>query len=380
MHIQHTTLKLFFILSIIAQILLNSCNLRDVVTPPTGNTRSYYLGFTPFPYDVTAGSLDTVYLKIKNDADIISHHFDDGIPWQESLYGENYSTYIINDWQTRKAKTPPGAKIIVSVTPINFNRNGLALYKSSSSNQPLAYPWNTYTFNNIQVENAYLNYCRRIIRFFNPDYLVIGIEVNLLINSDPTLNLWNSYLQLHQYVYSKLKSEYPSLPIMVSLSGMDLLQDYSSNYQLQQIGLDQIMQYSDYFAISLYPFLSSLSTNEMPSNLFDLLFSLENKPICITETGYPAQTTSLYNGSIVLNGTQQKQNDYFNKLFSAADKYNLIFIINFVIQDYDKLWKALGSPEDISKAWRDTGLYDENGNARLAYETWNNKLSISVQF
>lgn len=360
-------------------LFLSSCKLRDVVTPPEKETRSYYLGFTPFPYDATVQSLDSVYLKIKNDADIISHHFDDGIPWQEALYGEDFNSFIINDWQMRKTKTPSGEKIVVSITPINYNRNGLALYKASSGNQPLTYPWNTYRFNSLSVQTAYLNYCRRVIQFFNPDYLVIGIEVNLLIKSDPSLNLWNSYLQLQQYVYNQLKSAYPNLPIMVSVSGMELLQNYSSNYQLQITGLNQIIEYSDYFAISLYPFLSSLSTNDIPADLFSQLFSLVNKPICITETGYPAQTTSIYNGSIVFEGTQQKQNNYFKKLFNAADNYNAVFIINFVLRDYDKLWEAEGSPEDLSKAWRDTGLYDENGNARLAYETWKNKLSIAKQ-
>ena len=106
---------------------------------------------------------------------------------------------------------------------------------------------------------------------------------------------------------------------------------------------------------------------------------MSSKPICITETGYPAEALSIYGGSTVINGTKEKQNTYFQKLFAAADNYNVKFIINFVLRDYDKLWEAVGKPDDLSKAWRDTGLYDQDGNVRPAYETWKNKLNISIK-
>ncbi len=361
-------------------LIVVSCKLKDNPNDPNSNTRNYYLGFTPFPYDVSSVAQDYVYSKINTDADIIVHHFDDGIPWDEALYNQNFHSNIISDWQYRLSKTPATHKRIVAITPINIDRDGLALYKNQSSNQDLPAPWLLYNFNHPNVKTAYLNYCKRVIEYFTPDYLIIGIEANLLINADETMNKWNAYLELHKYVYGELKILYPQLPIMVSLSGMDLISGYTSaNNTLQIVGFNNILPYTDYFAISLYPFLSKYLAESIPDDLFDLLFAMSSKPKCITETGYPAQVLSIEGGSIVFNGSPDKQKSYFEKMFTAADKYDMRFIINFVLRDYDELWKDLGSPDDITKVWRDTGLYDENGNVRTSYEVWKNKLNLKVE-
>ena len=165
-----------YCLVILTAFVLVSCSLKDETVNPAGGNRNYYLGFTPYPYDVTTEAQDYVYNKISKDADIINHHFDDGIPWNEALYNQSFNSNITNDWAYRKAKTPAGHKVIVSITPINTSRDGLALYKGAQPNMTLPAPWNGYNFNNPYVEEAYINYCRRVIDYFNPDYLVIGIE------------------------------------------------------------------------------------------------------------------------------------------------------------------------------------------------------------
>jgi len=370
-------MKYYLLLIILFTVV--SCSLKDDAVNPSGGSRNYYLGFTPYPYDVTSQAQDEVYDKISKDADIINHHFDDGVPWNEALLGKPLNANITADWENRKAKTPANHKVVVSVTPLNGQRDGLALYKAEQGNMSLPTDWAGYNLNNPSVREAYFSYCKQIIDFFEPDYFVFGIEVNLLINADPSLNKWNAYVNLHQYIYSKLKEAYPKLPLMVSFSGMDLIKDYTDANNTQQlIGFSDIMTSTDYFAISLYPFLSKFTAESLPDNLFNTLFAMSNKPICITETGYPAEAFSIYGGSVVYNGTKEKQNNYFQKLFSAADKFNVKFIINFVLRDYDKVWEAIGKPDDLSKVWRDTGLYDQDGNVRPAYETWKNKVNISI--
>ena len=41
------------------------------------------------------------------------------------------------------------------------------------------------------------------MNYFNPDFFVFGIEVNLMMIQAPSL--WNEYMELHQYVYQQLK-------------------------------------------------------------------------------------------------------------------------------------------------------------------------------
>lgn len=333
---------------------------------------SFYLGFTPFPYSITNVDqvMQDIYLKIGSDGNLIAHHFDNGIPWNEALNNTSYPTDLMNDWAFRKSMTPAGHKVYVAITPINIDRNALAPYRNENGgDQPLPAPWDGYAFNSTDVKTAYLNYCKEVINYFNPDFLAIGIEVNLLKRLAP--DTWSQYVELHTFVYNALKSQYPELPIFASFTGFDLAGYTGANAQEQQNALNDILPTSDYFGLSLHPQTSSFLAETVPStDVLKNILSLTSKPIAICETSYPAQYTSIYNGTIEFNGTPSKQNQYFQNLLSACTATDTRFVVNFCVQDYDKLLLELNLTDDVYLIWRDTGFYDENGTAREVLATW----------
>jgi hypothetical protein len=348
------------------------------VGPPAAP--AYYVGFTPLPYDIDSidAVLDYVYGRIAADANIILHHFDDGIQWDKALSGEAFHPDITDDWQLRRDRTPAGHKVFVAVTPLNFWRNGLAAYRSDAANQPLPSPWDTYALNHSDVKTAYLNYCRRIIDFFQPDYFAVGIEVNLLmLNAKPS---WTAFVELHRHVYAQLKADYPSLPIFVSYTGMDFVSGWTSaNHADQMTALADTIGYTDYFGLSIHPQGSVFMLNRNPAAVptvedFRTLFALGGKPVAVCETSYPAEPFTAYGGWVATFGTPELQWQFFQNLLAAADQTDTEFIINFVLRDYDALWQDMGSPDDIIKFWRDTGFYDENGKARPVWTIWREKL------
>ena len=108
---------------------------------------------------------------------------------------------------------------------------------------------------------------------------------------------------------------------------------------------------------------------------FDRLFALAgDKPIAISETGYPAQTLELQDAGLTFPSTPEKQHAYITGLLAQADAYDLQFIVNFVLRDYDALYDAIGGG-DLAAIWRDTGFYDENGLGRPALEAWQQTLA-----
>ncbi len=363
-------LLLSVIISICLILLLINCSKEEnPVKDPGPPKRNFFMGFTPFPYDISSQAVDYVYNKLATDADLISHHFDDGIPWNEALHGDDFHPNIITEWQYRLSRTPASHKILLSVTPNRGLRDGLALYKGESGNMPLPSPWDTISFNHPDVKEAYLSYCTRIMEFFKPDYFIIGIEVNLLIKFRP--ELWNEFLDLHRYVYQQIKTIDPIFPVFVSFTGMDLLEGYTdANHTEMMQAFNDVIPFSDYFGISVYPYISNFTCDSLPADMFNKIFALSTKPVCITETGYPAEHFTVLGGSIVFDGTPEKQNNYINLLLNEAEQHNSEFVINFVLRDYDALWVAIGSPDDVNKLWRDTGLYDQDGNARIAHQTW----------
>lgn len=348
-------------------IILLACS-KDVEVP----TRTFRMGFTPFPYEISETAANYVYGKLQSEADIVNHHFDNGVPWTEALSGAEFPKHVTDDWNFRKSKTGTNHKVYVSVTPINFSRTGLAAYRGDADNMELPSPWNTYSFNSSQVKEAYLNYCKRTIEFFQPDYFGMAIESNLLHVNNPSL--WGDYLELHQSVYTELKKLYPEMKIFSSVVGAHLLKDFidGNDHVVQRLAVLQLLEYSDYYAVSFYPYMSKYLGNPYPENTFEELFNISQKPLVIAETGYAAQTFSLDvgAGSVTIESDQSKQQKFFTDMLEASNKRKAEFVINFVIRDYDQLWTQIGSPTDLNIAWRDSGLYDENGDTRLAYNTW----------
>ena len=225
---------------------------------------------------------------------------------------------------------------------------------------------------------AFYNFCERIIDYFDPHYFAMGIEVNLLMANNK--DLWDEYFDLHKTVYLKLKHDYPQLPIFVTQTGMDLIGGFTNpNHADQVTAFNQIMNYSDYLALSSHVFLTSLLADSIPDHIFDEMFTLSSKPLFFFETSFSGKNFSVYGVTITINGSQEKQKLFFSKLFDKAQKYNCRFIINFVIRDYDQLWQEIGSPDDVYKLWKDTGIYDGDGNARIIKNLWLEKLKLTLK-
>ena len=348
-------------------LLLGSCSKEDEL-----KKRPFRMGFTPFPYGLSQEAVEYTYDKIAAEADIINHHFDNGVPWEEALNGESFPSRIMEDWKYRVAKADVRRKSYVSVTPINFSRNGLAAYRGTEDNMPLPSPWNAYDFNHQNVKTAYLNYCKRVIDFFQPDYFGMSIETNLLYLGNP--ELWIEYMDLHEYIYRELKLLYPDLPVFSSVAGAPLLQGFleGNDHVQQRLAVMQVLELSDYYALSFYPHLTGYGGNPYPENTFDELFSISTKPLIIAETAYTADIFSMDNGEgmISIQTDPLKQKLFLDDLLAASEEWNAEFLIYFTVRDYDQLWRQIGSPTDINIAWRDAGLYDESGNPRPALNSW----------
>ncbi|MDX1617946.1 MAG: hypothetical protein R3224_04115 [Balneolaceae bacterium] len=337
--------------------------------------RSFSMGFTTFPYSATSEAQQSVYDGIAQHADIVAHHFDNGVPWVEALSGDPFHPNIIAEWQGRLDNIPDGHRILLSITPISITRDALALYRGENPDMPLPDPWNTYGFNHPDVIAAYVNYSRRIIQFFDPDWVILGIESNLLKANVP--GDWDAYAELHRETYVQLKEAFPRLPLAASMTGVNLLEGYTdTDLSAQRAALDDLLSHMDFLGISLYPYFSKYLTDEIPNDMFDEVFALSGgKQIGFTETGYPAESFSVFDGSLVFNSSISKQNSYIDQLLEACQANGAAFAINFVYRDYDQLWQQIGSPDDVNKMWRDTGLLDEDGAQRPAFDTWKNWLN-----
>jgi hypothetical protein len=337
---------------------------------PGPSQRFFNLGFTSWPYAASTEAINWVYDAVRANGDLISEHIEEGVPWGEALEGRAFSDDFQNSLNFRKLKRAPGQKLLLSISPLSTGRDGLAFYRGEAINQPLEMPWQEFTFDQQEVKTAYLNYARRMIEFFSPDYFCLGVEVNLLKRNKP--ELWSSYLLLQEFVYNQLKQEYPNLIMLVSVEAIPLMPGYTdADTTAQASALEDILPYTDILGISLHPCMSNFRADYIPTDLFSRIRLLTDKPLAVTESSYPAQrfTITVNGQAVTFNGSPTKQEDFVKQLLTAANKDQYRFVVWFTIRDYDALWEELGKG-DVLLFWRDTGLFDERGISRRALSTW----------
>jgi hypothetical protein len=335
-------------------------------------TRPFYMGFSPWPYDLTLEAVEWTDQAIKTHGDIIEQHFEEGVPWPEALANKPYHPAMqqeIADRTRRMGKY----KRVVSINPLNMSRSGLAEYRGKACNMPLPQDWKKKRLNDPAVKQAYLQYCNQIIQHWHPDFLLIGVEVNLLQRCKDSS--WQDYLELHRYIYSALKKTNPNLPLMASVVCTSYFPGLyaEDNATQQRAKLKELLPYVDILGFSVHPFMSSWTAEKVPDqNFFRELFALaEGKPFAITESSYPAQKWQMQVGwlPVTFNGTQEKQATFLKAMLdeSLIDKPR--FICWYSIRDYDQLYSKMPNIPML-QVWRDTGLFDETGKPRQALQIW----------
>lgn len=359
-------------LSLIVFLLLNiSCTNSNDGSPEL-ETRSFYMGFTAFPYDYTKEAQQNTYQNVVSDSDIFLNHLDHGVPWDEALNNLPFPKEVQNTLNATKTGLELGTKILLTATPASQTRKNLALYwNNNGSHQPLPQSWKNKTFDDPDVVKAYLNYCKRIIDEVQPDYFAYGIETNASFKKNDAA--FDQFLKLSDTVYNALKTDYPDLPIFLTLQDQSF---ENSKTELLEIS-KMLLQYSDYIAMSSYPFLYYQNlTRDADPNLFSDNWLSQfrgldtSKPFAIAETGFCAENLAIENLGVTVKGTEAWQADFMDKLFNHANNLDAKFIAWFIYQDYDKLYEKTSNPPDILKVWKDCGLLDGNGEKRPSYTIW----------
>lgn len=351
-------------------LLFAGCDSRTGDSAPGKYTsRSFYMGFTPFPYASTPEATNYTYKMIGENADSILFHLDEGIPWNEMYEKKKFNSKAERELTSKLSSVLEKLKVVMAVTPLDGERKGIAGYWGENGTEPLSGNFKGKTFDDPVVIQTYIDYCREVIKKMNPAYFIYGIEVNLLGKNNP--KEWQAFTELCKQTYSSLKKEFPELPVMFSIQ----LRDFYENEDNDRKNLAKIIPYTDYIAVSCYPFAFSGDSppNTIPDDYFSKIRSLApQKPFAIAETGYMAENLKIKSSNISLKSNEEYQNQYVEILLNAAQEQNAEFVFWFVPRDYDALWAMLekqGVPEWF-KFWKDTGLEAGDGTPRKGLATW----------
>jgi hypothetical protein len=343
---------------------------------PLSDTRTFYMGVTPWPADYTIEEVDSAYLFINNHCDIVSHHLDEGIPYNEAFNNTAMPAELLDNIQTRKTRTAARTKVFLSVSALAISRTAKAPYydKATTPTDTKAY-WENLPFDHADVATAYVNYISWLIDQLNPIYVNYGVESNGQLWAEADFLKYKSFLS---QVYPKLKTKYPNIPFFISF----MVDESQKGYTYA----NQLLPYTDFIGLSAYPYIGVSSSADgntnpanFPANYFERFIDLApEKPLAIAETGYTAQNLVIPAYSLNKQGTAAWQNAYFEQMMQLCTRKKAKLFIWFCHKDYDRLktvFENQGVSNDIlnlMSLWQDTGLTDENGTKRPIYTSWLN--------
>jgi hypothetical protein len=364
----------------IASALLCICALGCTKKPANNQSRSFYMAVTPWPADFTPAAVEDAYSFIDRHCDMVSHHFDEGIPYEEAYKGLSWPQQLQEDVAYRKLKTG-SKKVCLSVAALNLTRHEKAEYYShpDAISDSIKNYWKQVPFNDDKNVTAYVRYVSYLIDQLHPQFVNYGVESNDVHWNAAQFDLYREFLSK---VNAQLKSKYPQLPFFISFMVNEdpLALSFAS----------QLLPYTEYISLSAYPYASASSTadgntdpKKFPADYFTRFLNLApNKPWGFAETGYIAQDLDIPSFSLHKNGNPQWQKDYLELIAQLCNSRKAKFLIWFCHADYDagcNRLKAMGLYDDLFGLWKDIGLKDENNVERPAYQLWLDWMKVKVE-
>lgn len=335
-----------------------------------GETRSFYMGNTPWPANFTAADVQDAYRFINDHCDMVSHHFDEGIPYEEAYRGLPMPDSLRFAVQYRKTSTAGGKKILLSVAALDLSRHEkAAYYQLARQKDSIVNYWKQLPLNDPKVITAYVKYISYLVDALQPHYVNYGVESNDF-NWDPVKFV--QYKDFIGKVYAQLKSKYTTIPFFVSFMVN------SAPAALQYAA--QLLNYTDYVSLSAYPYIELIALHKnadpklLPADYFTRFIELApQKPWGFAETGYAAEDLTIPAFALNGRGTEAWQSDYLDLICRLCHDKKASFLVWFCHKDYDAAaatLQSLGLYTDLFGLWKDIGLVDEQGRHRPAFDLW----------
>ena len=328
-------------------------------------TRPYKMGFSTWLYAPTGEAIMNTVKFLKEEGDMYTIKFDEVIPWRSLIDNQPLPAEFQKKIYDVAIHRLPDHKLQLCLTAVKDSFDGLLNDVDGSLPQE--------TYSSTVIVDAYIKYCEKMIEVFRPDYVLTGMKSNELYLNNP--NAWKAYEKFSKAVITKLKSRHRNILFGESINLNKLINpDKQLKETKHKRDIINFSRHFDFVPITFHPFMSAYSSPKEIQAAFDFLHKNIRKPIAIAETAQIAQSVQLKDITLVSN--QEIQKSYINTLFKNAKKKRYLYISYWAYRDCDALVATL--PPGIKESAmviKDTGLVDEKGNHRPAFNSWKNEFN-----
>jgi hypothetical protein len=284
-------------------LTLGGCEKEPTQPPPTP-ARNFRLAMVPFPAEASTPSFTEAIDFVGEHADVVVHHFDDGVPWETSVLGQDPPLEVRDEFAYRRYRAAQlGMPVHVTITWLNTTRDSIAAGRGGSARPPSIA--SDATFANPEVRRALKFWSAWVATYFEPEAFSPGIEINLYERSQPSD--WPNLLSLYHEVADTLRLLNTRLKIFPTWQLDDLHERNRFNL------LFPVAPQLDVVALSLYPGGYPLAGPKytpatLPADYFARVRSSigSSQPIWVAETGYGDSALA----ALGTPGSPQLQRDY----------------------------------------------------------------------
>jgi hypothetical protein len=193
---------------------------------------------------------------------------------------------------------------------------------------------------------------------YEPEYLGLGIEVNILYEKSP--EDFDSFVSLYDETYDAVKAVSPNTKIFTvfQLERMKGLQGGlfggTNNPDNSEWQLLERFPKSDLIAFTTYPDLIYKSPSEIPDNYYSEIATHTDKPIAFTEIGWHnAASPAGWESS------EEEQAEFVSRFFVLTSSLNKELAI----------WSFMYDPDTV-EPFNSMGMRRSDGTARPAWGAW----------
>ena len=210
------------------------------------------------------------------------------------------------------------------------------------------------------VKEALVAYAIYVATNYEPDYLAVGVEINMLRARSP--GQFRAFLEAYVRVYDAVKSIRPQTKVFPTFQLEDLLGRLTQEHPPQWEAIDAFGGRIDVLAISTYPYLSSTIrlVREIPEDYYSQLRARFAGEILISEAGYASATIEGHSWV----GSEREQEQFLRRLLADAEANRFSTVVWVAERDPTQ------SRQGGAAVLNDVGLRLSDGADKLAWAVW----------
>jgi len=325
-----------------------------VVRPePAGEPRTTRIGFSTLPPERTTESYIQAFATAAQYGDIVL--IQRNPPWEDFLPGRTVSPQTAESTRLETALRDqyPQLDLFYAIDPTDG-----FVQRSRIANLPTGIDPEV-GFADRQLREAFIAYTTYIVKTYEPDYLALGVEVNMLYERKRAQ--FEAFVSLYQEAYRVAKETRPETKVFPTFQLEDLEGTLDNIHPPHWEVLDYFRDTMDVLAISTYPFLADVtSTSNIREDYYSQLSTYFDGEIIIAETAYPSAAVE---GESTI-GTEEDQAAYLTRLLQEAEANNFSAVIWFAALDPSFARSGAAS------VFSDIGLRRSDGSNKIGWGTW----------